>query len=119
MRALIPAARVAFALCVLATLWSAFASGEGPPLLPWDKAQHFCAFFALTASAVAAFPRLSLPVITFGLGAAGAGIELVQSLPFVHRDASVLDWAADIMAIGAVLGVILAARIRRSTAGGN
>ena len=46
----------------------------------------------------------------------GALIEVIQATPLVHRDADVKDWVADTVAAGAVMGVILAARIRRELA---
>ena len=85
-----------------------------PHLFPWDKAEHFSAFFALTACAIAAFPRAPLIWIGVALSACGGAVELVQALPFVNRDGDWKDWAADTIAIGAVMGVVLAARIRRA-----
>jgi VanZ family protein len=112
-------ARIAFAACSLLTAYGAFA----PPtagqlqLLPWDKAQHFCAFFALAASGVVAWPRLPLWRIAVGLSLAGAMIEVIQATPLVGRDADPFDWVADTLAVGAVMGCVLAARFRRAAAG--
>ena len=50
------------------------------------------------------------------LSGCGALIEIIQGLPFVHRDRDVRDWVADTVAIGAVMGVVLAARLRRTLA---
>ena len=55
--------------------------------------------------------------IAIGLSVAGAMIEVIQAMPFVARDADVFDWVADTVAIGAVMGSILAARLRRAAGG--
>jgi hypothetical protein len=57
-------------------------------LVPWDKAEHFIAFYALTGLGVAAFPRRNLFVLAALLSAFGAFIEFVQGLSIVHRDAT-------------------------------
>ena len=117
-RLLLIAARAALAACALLTGWGAFT----PPgrshlhLFPWDKAEHFSAFFALTACSLVAFPRARLGWIAGVLSGCGALIEVIQGLPFVHRDRDVKDWVADTVAIGAVMGVVLAARLRRTLA---
>jgi VanZ family protein len=110
-------ARVAFSACVLLTAWGAFApAGSAQPhLFPWDKAQHFAAYFALTSSAVLAFPRTQLAWLAVWLSISGAVIEVIQALPIVNRDADVWDWSADTLAIGAVMGVIVAAKLRRGS----
>ncbi len=110
--------RLALAGCIALTAWGAFAPPDAarPHLFPWDKAEHFSAFFAMTACALVAFPRLRLAWIAGAMSAAGAAIELIQALPFVHRDGDVKDWIADTLAVGAVVGVVIAARIRRNLA---
>jgi VanZ family protein len=109
------AARVALAACALITVGTAFAPEHGPKLhlFPWDKAEHFSAFFGLTACAILAFPRTPLLWIGASLSGCGALIEVIQGLPWVHRDCDVMDWVADTVAICAVMGVIFAARLRR------
>ncbi len=108
--------RFALVACILFTAWGAFAPPDAarPHLFPWDKAEHFSAFFAMTACALVAFPKVRLAWIALGFSAAGAAIELIQALPFVHRDGDVKDWIADTLAVGAVVGVVVAARIRRA-----
>ena len=98
-------ARAAFVSALLFTGWAAFSppGTHGIEWVPWDKAQHFIAFYALTGLAVAAFPRVSLYLIAGLLCAFGALIEVVQGLPFVHRDQDVWDWVADSIAIGCAL----------------
>jgi VanZ family protein len=108
-------ARVALAACALFTAWGAFAPPHSnhPHLFPWDKAEHFSAFFALTACSLAAFPRVRIVWIAAALSACGAMIEVIQALPFVNRDSDVKDWVADTVAILAVVGVVIVARVRR------
>ena len=112
------AARTALAVCALLTAWGAFAPAKAmhPHLFPWDKAEHFSAFFALTACALAAMPKVKIVWIAIALSACGALVELIQGLPFVHRDMDVKDWVADSVAILAVVGVVIAARARRNLA---
>ncbi len=117
-RLILIGARVALAVSALLTAWGAFAPARAPRphLFPWDKAEHFSAFFALTACALAAFPKVRIVWIALALSACGALVELIQGLPFVHRDMDVHDWVADTIAILAVVGVVIVARIRRSLA---
>ncbi len=89
-----------------------FYSAVVPPshavqLVPWDKAEHFIAFYGLTGLAVAAFPRARLWLIAAFLSAFGALIEVVQGLPIVHRDRDFWDWVADTIAIVAALAPML------------
>lgn len=89
-----------FWLAMLVTLAFAFAPGGAHvSLFPWDKAEHFAAFYVLAVLGAAAAPRISLWRLGLLLAAVGAGIELVQALPFVHRDCDVFDWLADAAAI--------------------
>ncbi len=85
---------------------------QAPQLFPWDKAEHFAAFYALTVLALAAFPRRHLVLIGVLLSAFGGLIELVQALPIVNRDADVRDWIADTIAILAAFAPIVAAHLR-------
>jgi len=97
---------------IRATFWAAmaftFVNAVMPPrhafrLVRWDKAEHFIAFYVLTALAIAAFPRRRLIWIAIALSAFGAGIELVQGLRIVSRQRDFWDWLADTVAIAAVL----------------
>jgi hypothetical protein len=76
-------------------------------LVPWDKAEHFIAFYTLTGLGAAAFPRRQLWVIGILLSALGALIEFVQGLSIVHRDRDFWDWVADTIAIMAALSPML------------
>jgi hypothetical protein len=106
--------------------WSAavfalvMASLPQPPALPGapsDKVQHVLAFACLALLGWAAYPRLGAFKLVLGLSAFGALIELVQTIPSLHRDAEALDWLADTLAAIAVLLAILAwRRVRRRTA---
>ncbi len=107
------AARAVLLAATAVTLWFAFISpGSGPSLLPWDKAQHFLAFFTLTVLALVAFPRVRAVWLGLGLSLFGAFIEVVQGTPLVHRDCDVWDWVADTTAVLAVIGVLAIARLR-------
>lgn len=92
------AIRLAAVVTALATLWLAFEPpGDGPGLIPWDKAGHFLSFFVLTLLLSLALPRAPRGIIILLLVIAGGGIEIVQS--HVGRDADWKDWIADIAGI--------------------
>jgi VanZ family protein len=93
-------ARTIFAVAGIITFVAAvWPPSTAPHLFPWDKAEHFLAFYVLGVCAAVAFPRKSLLFILIGLSAFGAAIELVQALPFVHRDCDVWDWVTDTVAV--------------------
>ena len=83
-----------------------------PDLFGWDKANHFAAFYGLSILGAAAFPRLSLAILGAWLSGFGGAIELVQALPFVHRDCDVMDWLTDTAGVLAALCPLLLARWR-------
>jgi hypothetical protein len=89
-------------------------SSEAPHVFPWDKAEHVLAFYVLGLLGSLAHPKRSLLVIGIWLSVFGALIELVQALPFIHRDADFWDWVADSVAlIAAFLPVsVLSVRAR-------
>lgn len=105
MKSLLVLARVAFVSALVFTGYAAVAppNTAGIEWVPWDKAMHFIAFYALTGLAAAAFPRQSPYLIGGLLSLFGALIEFVQGLPIVHRDRDVWDWVADSIAITAAL----------------
>ncbi len=78
-----------------------------PPKLPieGDKYQHMLAFGTLTILSVAAFPATPLLRIGERLSFLGAMIEVVQSIPALHRSCDIMDWVADTAMIIAVLTV--------------
>ncbi|TCP36974.1 hypothetical protein [Sphingomonas sp. BK235] len=81
-----------------------------------DKWQHMFAFGTLTMLSVLAFPASSLLRIGERLSFLGAMIEVLQSIPSLHRDCDIMDWVADTTIIVAVLVVVAVAR--RAGAGG-
>ncbi|HEX4160567.1 MAG TPA: VanZ family protein [Rhizomicrobium sp.] len=110
---LLRAAQLAFCAAFVFTFVAAvMPPRHAPQLFPWDKAEHFAAFYTLALLAMAAFPRRSLLAIAVLLSAFGGLIELVQALPIVGRDCDVRDWVADTIAILAALAPIGAARWR-------
>ena len=107
-------AKFTFFAALLFTFYSAVIPPEhAVHLVPWDKAEHFIAFYALTVLAAAAFPKRHVLLIGVMLSAFGALIEVVQGLPIVHRDKDVWDWVADTLAIGAALTPMLLVGWRR------
>jgi hypothetical protein len=107
-------AKIVFFAALLFTFYSAVIPPEHAlHLVPWDKAEHFIAFYALTGLAATAFPRRHILVIAALLSAFGALIEIVQGLPIVHRDRDFWDWVADTLAIGAALAPMLLVWWRR------
>ncbi|MEO6388706.1 MAG: hypothetical protein ABIT16_10875 [Croceibacterium sp.] len=80
-----------------------------PPDLPGnpnDKIQHILAFVTLSVLASAAYPQLNLLRIAVPLSLFGALIELVQSIPALHRDADIVDWCADTLAVAVVVAIV-------------
>ncbi len=105
---LVGLARFAFFAALLFTFYSAvIPPSHAVQLVPWDKAEHFIAFYALTGLAAAAFPRGNIFLLAALLSAFGALIELVQGTPLVHRDMDFWDWVADTLAIAAALAPML------------
>lgn len=80
-----------------------------PPQVPGepnDKVEHIIAFATLAGLGSFAYPRLSLAKLLVGLSLFGAFIEVVQSIPAVHRDCDVWDWVADTAAVVVVLVLV-------------
>ena len=103
-RLLLRALQLAFWAALVFTFVAAvMPARNAPQLFPWDKAEHFAAFYVLTVLAAAAFPQRRLLLLAVLLSAFGALIELVQALPIVNRDADLWDWVADTIAIAAAL----------------
>jgi|TARA_R100000149_G_scaffold25276_2_gene9506 VanZ family protein len=97
-RPLLWLARLAAGLATVATLWLAFEPpGNGPGLIPWDKAGHFLSFYVLTILYVLAAPHAPRWAIVALLVVAGGLIEIVQGQ--VGRNAEWADWLADIAGI--------------------
>lgn len=86
-----------------------------PPEVPIDndKYRHMLAFGTLTVLSVAAYPQTPLLRVGERLSFLGAMIEVVQSIPALHRDCDIMDWVADTAVIVGVLLVIALVRGRR------
>ena len=78
-----------------------------PPHMPTDqfgdKAGHMLAFATMTLLAALSFPTAKLFRIGERLSFLGALIEVLQSIPSLHRDCDIHDWIADTLAITVVL----------------
>jgi VanZ family protein len=111
---LIRLAQAAFFAALIFTFYSAVIPPQKAlQLVPWDKAEHFLAFYALTGLGVAAFPRRNLFAVAALLSAFGAFIEFVQGLSIVHRDRDLWDWIADTAAIVMALAPMILVWWRR------
>lgn len=111
-RSLLWLSRLAAALATLATLWLAFEPpGDGPGLIPWDKAGHFLSFYVLTLLYLLAAPRAPRWTIISGLVLAGGLIEIVQGQ--VGREADGLDWLADIAGVACAIVPVWLETLRR------
>lgn len=87
-----------------------------PPPVPGnpnDKLQHIMAFAVLALLASFAYPSTRLVQLLLRLSMFGAFIEVVQAIPFLHRDSDVWDWIADTAALSIVL-LLLSCLRRRS-----
>ena len=105
---LIRLAQIAFFAALIFTFYSAvIPPKQAWQMVPWDKAEHFIAFYALTGLAVAAFPKRNLFLLAALLSAFGAFIEFVQGLQMVRRDRDFWDWVADTLAIIGALAPML------------
>lgn len=80
-----------------------------PPQLPGgftDKLQHMAAFATLAVLGALGYPSASLRRIGLGLVLVGAGIEVVQMIPALNRDADVMDVMADSLALVLALPLV-------------
>lgn len=77
-----------------------------------DKYQHMLAFGVLTVLAVGGYPRAELLRIGERLSFLGALIEVLQSIPSLHRDCDIHDWLADTLVVIVVLLVVIVWRRR-------
>lgn len=109
------ACRALFLTALCATLYMALQ--PHPPRLSiddWgDKFEHSLAFVTLTILSVASFPAARLLRVGERLSFLGALIEVVQSIPALHRDCDILDWLTDTAAIATVLLLVGLVRWRR------
>lgn len=74
-----------------------------PPHTPLDrlgdKVQHMIAFATLAGLATLAFGREARWRIIERLCSLGAVIEVIQSIPWIHRTSDVRDWIADCVVV--------------------
>ena len=73
---------------------------------PSDKVQHMGAFATLGLLGAWAFSKSSLLRLLLALSLFGAAIEVVQAIPWLHRDSELLDWVADTVAVIVVLLIV-------------
>lgn len=87
-----------------------------PPHLPidnfGDKFEHMLAFSVLALLGSIAYPAMPLFRLGERLSFLGAAIEVIQSIPRLHRDCDIRDWIADTIAATIVLGLVYLARRR-------
>jgi VanZ family protein len=107
---------------VIVLFWLAFALAvtmallPHPPALPidalGDKFEHSLAFATLTLLGTFAFPAMPRWRLAERLSFLGALIEVVQSVPALHRDCDIRDWIADTLAV--VVTTVLIAQMRKA-----
>ncbi|MEN2789376.1 hypothetical protein ABC974_07060 [Sphingomonas oligophenolica] len=89
-----------------------------PPHLPidrfGDKFEHSLAFSVMTLLGVLAYPAMPLFRLGERLSFLGAIIEVMQSIPSLHRDCDIRDWFADTIAVVVMLGIVGLVRQRRA-----
>jgi len=86
-----------------------------PPRIPGDpddKVLHIIAFLTLGALGRTAFARTPSWVMILSLSLFGGVIELLQSIPTLHRDSDAIDWIADTLAAAAA--VLAVNRLQRA-----
>ncbi|WP_394729406.1 VanZ family protein [Altererythrobacter sp. GH1-8] len=85
---------------------------QPPPLpgAPQDKLLHILAFTVLATLIAPAFPRARIITLFCVLAVFGAAIEIIQMIPELGREASVMDWVADMGAAAITLSFIAAVR---------
>jgi VanZ family protein len=105
--------RAGTVLFAFAVAWFAFTPSTGVESgLPWDKANHAVAFLTWTILAGCGWPRVGFLRLAAVMLALGIGIELIQGLPAVGRDADVWDVVADMTGFVAGWGLVVVARVR-------
>ncbi len=103
--------RLAFYATTLVALVTALAPAVPfePVFAYLDKVQHFAVFAVLAGLALFGFPEAPRRLIVERLSFFGAAIEVLQSIPALHRDCDVFDWATDTLA--AAVAVLLLTRL--------
>ena len=115
-----PTFRVAFYAAVAVSVIAALAPSPEfePTFRNVDKVQHMVAFAVLAGLARFGFPDASQWRIVERLSFLGAAIEVFQSIPALHRDCDVWDWAADTLAATVAVVVLTRLIARRHAAAG-
>jgi VanZ family protein len=108
------ALKVVFLICLLIVITAlllpaSILDGKSSPV-PWDKANHFIAFYGLTLIAIAAFPSEKLRYVSLRMACLGFATEAVQ--PLVGRETSLADGMANTLGILAVTIPIALSRWR-------
>jgi hypothetical protein len=80
-----------------------------------DRIQHTAAFAVLAILGFLAYPQTSKFRLLIWLSLFGAIIELLQGLPYFHRDRDVVDWIVDTLAAGATLLVLTGGHLLRKS----
>ena len=89
-----------FAAAILSTVVALAPPPDLEPRFPYsDKIQHFVIFAVLAGLAWFGFTGASRRLIVERLSFLGAAIEVFQSIPALHRDCDVFDWATDTVAV--------------------
>ena len=116
-----PSFRLAFYAAVAVAVIAALAPSPEfePSFRNFDKVQHMAAFAALAGLARLGFPDASQWRIIERLSFLGAAIEVFQSIPALHRDCDVWDWAVDTLAAAVVVVVLNRLIARRAAPGPN
>ncbi|MEM9938468.1 MAG: hypothetical protein AAF768_06440 [Pseudomonadota bacterium] len=107
-------ARLAFvALLVLITVLAFVSNDETSAvmdLVPWDKAQHFIAYYVLGGVALVAFPRLPAVVLLLLLFTQSALVEAAQ--PYFARDRDIWDLVANSAGLIGIYAPVVIIRLR-------
>jgi hypothetical protein len=101
-----PIARALFLAALTFALVMALTPRPPVTIEAGDKWQHMAAFGTLTILACMGWPRARLLRIGERLSFLGAMIELVQSIPSLHRDCDIMDWVADTVIVIGVLAIV-------------
>tara|TARA_A100001391_G_scaffold158021_1_gene116308 strand:- start:302 stop:655 length:354 start_codon:yes stop_codon:yes gene_type:complete len=104
----------ALGACAIAILIVANLPGFSIPGNPSDKLQHVAAFAVLAAFAAGALPREPLWRLWLGLSVFAAGIEAVQYLMALGREADWVDFLASVAGATAALSFIFLIRRAKS-----
>jgi VanZ family protein len=109
----VPLLQVIFWLALIFTVTMALVP-KPPPVLGEmrDKYQHILAFSVLALLASLTYARARPLLIAERLSFVGALIEVLQSIPALHRDCQIMDWVADTGAILVTLALVSLVRRR-------